>query len=311
MRRDKVQADRDIKFGRRDDLSGVPASSAKRQPKDPAQFATTHWTGRLPLTAPYRLRRTVAVSSHQWRYPNVSRHEDKGFGGAVATGMWKLNSSGTYLNSYNFASYTAIGWSVGLDGNKNLYVFNSSDQVMVLQNDGTLLTQWPTAANPGSFSTSTTLQIVWVDKSNRVYVADGGNYRVQMFSTNGTSLAQWGGQGTGPGQFSSTLGVATDRTGGYVYVADPGNNRIQVFSYTAPATRPIITGASIPVAGQFFLQFTSAPTASYNVLSSTNITLPVTNWTLLGMATQATPGLFRFTDLSATNSQNFYILRSP
>jgi DNA-binding beta-propeller fold protein YncE len=114
------------------------------------------------------------------------------FGGSVATGAWKLTSTGADVTSYNFASYSAIGWSLALDDNNNLYAFTYNNQVLVLANSGTLLTQWSSGANPGPFSTAAPLQIVAVDKSNNVYVADGGNYQIQKFSTNGTSLTQVG-----------------------------------------------------------------------------------------------------------------------
>jgi len=42
-------------------------------------------------------------------------------------------------------------------------------------------------------------------------------------------VTQWGGKGTGNGQFDSPVGVAVDGAGN-VYVSDSGNNRIQKFS---------------------------------------------------------------------------------
>jgi DNA-binding beta-propeller fold protein YncE len=62
-----------------------------------------------------------------------------------------------------------------------------------------------------------------------VYVADTVNNRIQVFSNNGTFIAEWGRYGTGNGSLSSPRGIALDQTGN-VYVADTGNNRIQVFS---------------------------------------------------------------------------------
>jgi DNA-binding beta-propeller fold protein YncE len=70
---------------------------------------------------------------------------------------------------------------------------------------------------------------VAIDAQGQVYVGDEGTSRVLKFSPHGTLLAQWGHQGTGPGQFSGFLFVASDR-GGHIHVADNGNNTIQKFS---------------------------------------------------------------------------------
>src|SRR5215216_665240 len=67
--------------------------------------------------------------------------------------------------------------------------------------------------------------------SGNVYVADTGNNRIQVFSTNGTFVTKWGGEyGSADGQMRSPAGIAVDSSSGNVYVADTGNNRIQVFS---------------------------------------------------------------------------------
>lgn len=69
---------------------------------------------------------------------------------------------------------------------------------------------------------------VAVDAAGNVYVADTGNDRVQKFTANGTYLMQWGGTGSGPGQFNGPFGIAVD--GGNVYVVDTFNQRVQKFS---------------------------------------------------------------------------------
>jgi DNA-binding beta-propeller fold protein YncE/4-amino-4-deoxy-L-arabinose transferase-like glycosyltransferase len=66
--------------------------------------------------------------------------------------------------------------------------------------------------------------------SGRVYVADTGNHRIQVFSSTGLFLFEWGSQGGGPGQFEGPSGIAIDPTDSKVYVADTGNHRIQVFN---------------------------------------------------------------------------------
>jgi hypothetical protein len=73
-----------------------------------------------------------------------------------------------------------------------------------------------------------------LDQEGNVYVADTGNNRIQVFSSNGTFITKWGGGGeyhsSADGQMRAPAGIASDSSSGNVYVADTGNNRIQVFS---------------------------------------------------------------------------------
>jgi hypothetical protein len=62
--------------------------------------------------------------------------------------------------------------------------------------------------------------------------------------------------------------------------------------------------------GPVQLEFTNVIGASFIVLGSTDIFLPLTNWTKLGMATEISPGQFQFTDPDTTNfAQRFYRVR--
>ena len=71
-----------------------------------------------------------------------------------------------------------------------------------------------------------------VDSSGNVYVADGGNDRIQKFDSSGNFLATWGSYGEGNGQLSYPESIAVDSSGN-VYVADGGNDRVQTFSANA------------------------------------------------------------------------------
>jgi DNA-binding beta-propeller fold protein YncE len=62
-----------------------------------------------------------------------------------------------------------------------------------------------------------------------VYIAEYGNNRVQVMTAAGRFVSQWGGKGSGPGEFNGAGGLAIDGQGN-VYVADQGNSRIQKFS---------------------------------------------------------------------------------
>ena len=71
------------------------------------------------------------------------------------------------------------------------------------------------------------------DSSDNIYVADGGNNRIQKFDSNWNFIAKWGAnggdgtQGTGDGEFYSPFGIITDSSDN-IYVTDQAD-RIQKF----------------------------------------------------------------------------------
>jgi hypothetical protein len=65
-----------------------------------------------------------------------------------------------------------------------------------------------------------------------IYVADGyGNSSVHRFASDGALIKTWGGQGSGPGAFTTPHAIAVDRHG-RVLVGDRENNRVQLFDRT-------------------------------------------------------------------------------
>lgn len=81
-----------------------------------------------------------------------------------------------------------------------------------------------------------------------VYVADGGNNRIQQFTGSGTFVRAWGGFGTGNGEFYLPFGVAVGGSGD-VYVSDFYHHRIQEFAPTGTFVRT--WGTPGPGEGQF------------------------------------------------------------
>ncbi|HWD91198.1 MAG TPA: right-handed parallel beta-helix repeat-containing protein [Verrucomicrobiae bacterium] len=81
----------------------------------------------------------------------------------------------------------------------------------------------------------------------------------------------------------------------------------------APANdRPVVRLGRVPSGGAWQITFTNLPTADFTVLASTNVALPRNQWDVLGPATQNPPGIFQFTDSTATNSKaRFYQVVSP
>jgi hypothetical protein len=66
-----------------------------------------------------------------------------------------------------------------------------------------------------------------------------------------------------------------------------------------------------PTGGAFQFSWTNTPGSANIVLSTTNLITPLVNWITNGGGTEISPGQFQFTDLQATNRQQFYRVRSP
>ena len=74
---------------------------------------------------------------------------------------------------------------------------------------------------------------------------------------------------------------------------------------------PSLTAPSYSVSGTFSFSFTNVAGASFAALASTNLALPLSNWTVLGPITDSPPGHYQFNDSQATNGLRFYTVRSP
>ena len=82
-------------------------------------------------------------------------------------------------------------------------------------------------SNPGQFNTPAG---VAVDGESRIYVADRGNNRIEVFNSDGSLITTFGSAGSGAGQFNYPQGVAVDSRH-RVYVCDKGNARVQILQF--------------------------------------------------------------------------------
>ena len=87
---------------------------------------------------------------------------------------------------------------------------------------------------------------------------------------------------------------------------------LDVLGYNGPGLTPPPRLAGTRMAnGNFVLKFVDTPGTNFTVLATTNLTLPRTDWTVLGTAIENPPGLFQFTDSPPASIQRFYDVRSP
>jgi sugar lactone lactonase YvrE len=81
---------------------------------------------------------------------------------------------------------------------------------------------------------------------------------------------------------------------------------------TAPVTPPTLIGPTVLSNGTIQFAFSNSDLGvSFTVLTATNLSLPLTDWTVAGPATNTAPGLFQFSTGTTNNPQGFYRVRSP
>ena len=141
----------------------------------------------------------------------------------------KYDPNGNALTSFGGGTFS-FPEGIACDSSGNVFVadpFNS--QVYEFTNTGASL------ETVGSGLLSQPLAVA-LDASNNLYVMDSGHNRIVKFNSAGTLLAQWGGAGSGPGQFASAGGGSMNQLciagPGLVFAVDSGNNRVEIFSPT-------------------------------------------------------------------------------
>lgn len=108
------------------------------------------------------------------------------------------------------------------------------------------LANWGTPGlAPGEFNRA---EGVCADASDRIYVADSCNHRIQIFSTDGQFLRAYGKAGEQAGDMSYPYDVAVDDRGRQ-YICEFGNSRLQIFDATGQSIE--IIGKAGSEAGQF------------------------------------------------------------
>ncbi len=147
-------------------------------------------------------------------------------------------------HNHRIQKFTAQGELLAVGGSKQYQypygiAFNASnDRVYVLCGNGGIqilnsdnLSYWGTFGGEkgngkGQFNNP---KHIACDSTGKVYVADSGNNRIQVFTAGGKYLRMFGRRGKGGGKLYDPWGVAIDSSG-RVYVSEGNNHRVSVFT---------------------------------------------------------------------------------
>jgi hypothetical protein len=157
-----------------------------------------------------------------------------------ATPVAKVPNPFTILARWSAASlglHHLLDLAIGPDG--NLYVADAEPSVTVISPEGKVLRKWgKKGTKPGdlsfvSFNSDPTdiRGSIAVGPDGKVYISDSGNHRVDVFSSTGAFIRQFGDwcRGNVCGQFLAPWNLAVDRQGD-VYVADDTLQTLWMFS---------------------------------------------------------------------------------
>jgi hypothetical protein len=228
---------------------------------------------------------------------------------------------------------------VAVDGGGNVYIADPPNNVVK---------EWMAASGAVIALASTGLNYPWavaVDGAGNVYIADTGNNAIKELPhafVDPTAKIETAAAGSdalpvvlpamanlagpfAPASDSAWLTITgiTNGVVGFAFTANPmaisrsGNITLlgQIISITqsaASVTPPTLTGFKILANGAFQLRFANNQGAAFTVLTTTNLLLPLRDWTVLGGLTNNGSDQYQFTDPTATNGgQRFYRVSSP
>ncbi|PWU20513.1 MAG: hypothetical protein C5B50_03710, partial [Verrucomicrobia bacterium] len=251
---------------------------------------------------------------------NVWTHLAASFDGTNLTVYTNGVSAGTVATSFSLANF-ALTLAQGYSGES--YYGGGMDELRIW-NTGRTATQIQANMNtPLSGNEYGLIAYCRMDEGTGSTLSDASGHGNTFQTINNPAWTTGSPVGGMPSaQPSTTAAVIAGLTSGTVYhyrlvasnsVGITYGSDSTFTTLMAQATSPLVLTAPIKSAnGTFQFAFTNTPGASFTVLATTNINLPLANWTALSNVVENPPGHFQFTDLQATNNpRRFYRVRSP
>lgn len=104
----------------------------------------------------------------------------------------------------------------------------------------------------------------------------------------------------------------------YTATSSPRQGHIMLLGQSIPVTQGVLsapvtlTGVQVLSPGVVTFSFTNFPGTTFEVITTTNLALPLSQWTSLGAPMSSGPGQFQFTSSATTNDvKRFYGVRVP
>jgi hypothetical protein len=146
-----------------------------------------------------------------------------------------------------------------------------------------------------------------VNDTNVYFSIDDGATALKSFYTNVNlgDVQDWQ-SSTPPDSFDAFV-----PSGHELILSSADLTAVDILGYDLNFIPPHLTGVRLSN-GTFQINFTNTPGAGFVVLASTNISLSVSNWIVLGTPTESPAGQYQFIDSAAANNQkHFYRVSLP
>jgi len=194
-------------------------------------------------------------------------------------------------------------------------VFNNQNSLTALRitpsNPPTITNVWTKSQNgrgsPFVTSTDGTNDVIVWGIGTEAGSAFQSDHRLHAFDADTGNIIFSGGGASelmaGDHRFSTAIAAR-----GRIYVGTDN----KIYAFTLPVSPIAVTNVTVSSGADFQFNFTNSVGMGFMALTSTNLSLPLTNWTRLGFVAEISPGHFQFAGTETNDDlPHFYRVRSP